>query len=390
MILDIIQLIFKELNKKKFSSFLTLFAISLGILSVFVIVLLGSGFEKSIEDEFTKLGTNRLYVSSESSGFGSNSKTFSDNEVNLLKSKSYVDEVYKYYIKTAQIEYSREFISKSIFGMDFSQKAFEDLTIEIEEGRYPKNNEENVVVIGPLAATELFDKELNVGSNIYIRDNKFKVIGITKEVGNSEDDKNIYVNINDLHSIYETEELTFLYVIVNENEEIEITKENVETLLENKLGKDTVEITTPAQFLDQLTSILDIVKFTLGGIAFVAIIVGALGIINTMYVIVTEKTKDIGIMKSIGATNNTILFMYMTQAGFFGLFGAILGIILGSFGVILFEKIAQGAGFSFLKITIDFVTIISLLIFGFLIGILAGYLPSRKASKLTIVETLRK
>jgi ABC-type antimicrobial peptide transport system permease subunit len=95
-----------------------------------------------------------------------------------------------------------------------------------------------------------------------------------------------------------------------------------------------------------------IIKFTLGGIAFVSLIVGALGIVNTMYVIVTEKKKEIGIMKSVGARNHDILFIFVFQAGFFGLLGAILGVFFGSFAAIGFGAVAQSSGFTFLKITI--------------------------------------
>ena len=182
----------------------------------------------------------------------------------------------------------------------------------------------------------------------------------------------------------------FLYVIIDEGEDIKIAEENIERILTNRLGEDTFEITTPEQFLEQVSSILDIVKYTFGGIAFVAIIVGGLGIINTMYVIVTEKTKDIGIMKSVGATNETILIMYMTQAGMFGFLGAILGTFIGYFLALGIESIAQSSGFAFLEISVDFTIVLGLLVFGFVIGVLAGFLPSYKASKLTIIDTLRK
>ena len=121
-----------------------------------------------------------------------------------------------------------------------------------------------------------------------------------------------------------------------------------------------------------------------------SLIVGALGIVNTMFVIVTEKIKDIGIMKSIGATNFQILYLFMTQAGLFGLLGAIVGVTFGSIVVFVFEKVAQSTGFGFLTVPIDFTVLFSMLIFGFLIGIFSGFLPARKASKLNVVEAIRK
>ena len=391
MIFDILKLIINDLYKRKFSTFLTLFAISLGILSVFVIVLLSTGLEESIKGEFESFGTNRIFISSSTGGFQSESSFVGDTEINLLKNQPYITEVYPYYAQRAQLKYSNDFLSKTLQSFEMDKKAFEDLGLEIEFGRYPRLGEDGVVIIGPEFAKNGFDKEISLGSNIEISGKKFKVIGITKSLGNPEDDNQVYADLEAIRKLFnKPDSVSFLYIIIDEGEDISIAEENIERILENRLGEDTFEITTPEQFLEQVSSILDIVKYTFGGIAFVAIIVGGLGIINTMYVIVTEKTKDIGIMKSVGATNEIILFMYMTQAGMFGLLGALLGTFFGYFLALGIEAIAQSSGYAFLEITVSLGSIIGLLFFGFVIGIFAGFLPSYKASKLTIIDTLRK
>jgi len=160
-----------------------------------------------------------------------------------------------------------------------------------------------------------FQKEVRVGSNIYIKDTKFKVIGILKSVGNPEDDKNAYFPIDTLRDIYESgDQVHFIYATVNENYDINLAASNIELLLEKRLGEDTVNVMTLEQMMEQLDSILLIVKMTLGGIALVSLIIGAFGIINTMFVIITEKTKDIGVMKAVGATNSNIfLYMYLRR-----------------------------------------------------------------------------
>jgi putative ABC transport system permease protein len=172
--------------------------------------------------------------------------------------------------------------------------------------------------------------------------------------------------------------------------DINLASENLEISLENRLGKDTISIITPAQLLEGFNEILDIVKLTLGGIAFVSLIVGGFGIINTMYVIVTEKTKEIGIMKAIGARNEDIFFIYIFQAGLFGFLGAVIGLVLGGIAAKGFEVWAKSFGFEFLEITIEPGITVGLLAFGFVIGALSGYFPAKQASKLQIVDTLRK
>jgi putative ABC transport system permease protein len=268
---------------------------------------------------------------------------------------------------------------------------FNSLNLEISEGRFPRQSEKYSVVIGPEAAKNTFDKEIPVGGNIYIKDIKFKVVGILESIGNPEDDKMMIFNIDTLRDLYdEQESIGYMDVIIVEGYDMEIAEENLKITLENKLGEDSVNVIAPTQLLEQVSSILDIIKYTLGGIAFVALIVGAIGIINTMFVIITEKTREIGIMKSIGATNEDILFMYVFQAGLFGFLGAILGVILGSFAAIGFEYVAQQSGFSFLEISIKLDYVVYLLLFGIIIGVISGYVPARKASKINIIEAIRK
>ena len=389
---DYLGLVLKDIKRRKFSSFLTLFAISLGILTIFVVVLLSQGFEQSIEKQFDQFGANRLYVTSTASGFGPTATSgLSDNEINLVQNKPYVNEVYPYYFRSAQIEHSKKFKKTTVLGSTLSSEFYEDLNVNIEFGRAPKENEKFAMVIGSKAAADLFDKELDVGSNVYIKGTKFKVVGIMESLGNPEDDSQLQVQIDTLRDLFEDgDNVGIMDVLIVEGYDIQTAKENLQIFLDNRLGEDTTEVISPDQFLDQLSSILDIVNYTLGGIAFVALLVGAFGIVNTMYVIITEKTKDIGIMKSIGATNRKILIMYMFQAGVFGLLGAIIGVILGSFAALGFGAVAQASGFSFLEITIDFTLAFMLLIFGFSIGLFSGFLPAYKASKLNVVECLRK
>ena len=194
-----------------------------------------------------------------------------------------------------------------------------------------------------------------------------------------------------MREIYdEPNKISFLQVKIVDNYDVNLAKDNLLIALENSLGKDTVNIQTYAQLLEQFTNVLNVIKYTLGGIALVSLIVGALGIINTMYVIVTEHTRDIGIMKAVGARNSDILMIYVMQAGIFGAIGSVIGIILGSVFSKLFELWATSYGYSFLAITIDPFIVIGLLFFGFVIGLISGFLPAYRASKIQIIDSMRK
>lgn len=392
ILFDLLKLVFNDLMKRKFSSFLTLFAISLGIFAIVMILVLSNSFQQSIEGEFEAFGSNRLYVSETGSNFGqSGEKSLNLDDADRLEQKAYVQNVFPYYFKVSSIEYAKEFKTKQLAGIELSELYFKEYNLEIQEGRFPRENEETAVVVGPEFAQNFFSKPLEVGSNIYLKEKKFKVVGILESIGNPQDDNQIYFSLNSLQELFDEEgQISMMDVQIISTYDMELAQENIQIYLDNRLGADRAEVTSPTQILDQLNSILSIVQYTLGGIAFVALLVGALGIINTMYVIVTEKIKDIGIMKSIGATDNMILTMFSLQAGLFGLLGAILGLIFGFFGSLGFETIAQSSGYAFLEVSFNPILVLSLLGFGFLVGVFAGFLPSRKASKLLVVEALRK
>lgn len=393
MIFDFLKLVLKDISGRKFSSFLTFFAISLGILTIFVIVLVSQGFEQSIQKQFEQLGSNRLIIQYKGSSIysGQAVKGLTDNEVKLLENKPYIKEVHPMLIRNTNVKYGSQTEKRMIFGTPWNEDYFTDYNIEIAQGRYPKESDKYGIVIGPDAATEIFNKDISLGSNIYIKDRKFKVIGILKSVGNPEDDKNIQLSYETMQDIFDAQgQVDYVMASVEDNYDVDIAAKNAKILLENKLGDDTVEVQTFAQMIEQVNTILGIVQATLGGIALVSLIVGAVGIVNTMFVIITEKTKDIGIMKAIGATNKDIFLIYILQAGIFGFLGAIFGTFFGGIGGKLFGWWAANNGYTFLEITINPVAVVSLLAFGFVIGAISGFIPAYRASKLLIVETFRK
>lgn len=381
---DYLTLVLKDIRRRKFSSFLTLIAISLGILSIYVIITISSGFEQSIQKQFEQLGSNRVIIGSKTE-IG-----FSPSLIKELENKPYIEKVDPYAQKGISMHYGNDYKLIDVFAYKLSEQSMKDFNIKIDVGRYPRDIEKYAVVIGPELAKNGFPKEIKVGSRIYYGDTKFQVVGIYTSLGNPNDDSQVYMNYDTYKEIKDIHVDQNLFVTIKTTEDVSVSADNIKTLLNNRVGKDTFMILTVEELLGQIKSILSIIQYTLGGIAFVSLLVGAFGIINTMYVIITEKTKDIGIMKSVGATNEQILFMYTFQAGVFGVLGAIVGVtqgIIASFG---FEKFAQTAGYSFLTLTINPLVVLSLLFFGFFIGIISGYLPARTASKLDVVECLRK
>jgi putative ABC transport system permease protein len=392
MMNDLMKLVLNDLYKKKFSSFLTLFAISLGILTIFLIFLLSSGFSSSIDAEFDKLGSNRLYVSSVVSGLsGSSSKTLTDNLVSQVENRPYVKKVFPYIMQTAQLNFGSEYVSKLVIGTKLSEEYFEANSASIASGRFPKESEKYSVVIGSVAATDLFKKDLRVGSNIIISGTKFKVVGILNSFGNPEDDKNVFINMYTLRTVFDLgDEIGLFDVVVDPGYDVLLAQNNLQTFLDNRMGEDVLDVRSLQDMMESLDVVLDIIKYTLGGIGAIALLVGALGIVNTMYVVVSEKQKDIGIMKAIGARDFDILFMFVFQAGMYGFFGGVLGILMSAGVAVIFEVVAQASGFTFLTITFDYFAAVGLILFSFIIGAVSGFVPSKAAADTILVDAIRK
>jgi putative ABC transport system permease protein len=253
-----------------------------------------------------------------------------------------------------------------------------------------KSGEKYSAILGYKTATDTFGRDIRINENIIIKGQRFKVIGIFEEMGNPEDDSAIEVPIEILQELLDKkEEVTAIELIAKETYLEEVAKKATR-LLERKKGEDTVDIITPDQLLQQFSTILSIVNTILGAIAGISLVVGGVGIMNSIYTSVMERKKEIGIMKAIGARNRVILILFLTEAAIIGFMGGIIGIAFG-YGI---GKIAQFSaelsGFKILIITANPILITGSILFAVLFGLLAGFLPAQDAMKKQIVEVLRK
>ena len=167
------------------------------------------------------------------------------------------------------------------------------------------------------------------------------------------------------------------------NNEIEILNE--------KIGEETFTVQTPLQALSSIQIILGIINLIVVGIAAISLLVGGIGIANTMYTSVLERTNEIGIMKAVGAQNRDILYIFLIESGLLGLVGGIVGALAG-LGISLFiSNIAnQALGADLFRVAVSYPLLIGSVLFSFIVGIISGVFPARQASKLNVVEALRR
>ncbi|MBL7148331.1 MAG: ABC transporter permease [Nanoarchaeota archaeon] len=295
-------------------------------------------------------------------------------------------------MKVSQVEYHGEVRFPTVVGMppeDFDE-VYVDMGIDVESGRMLRSGDGYSVIIGYRVANDMFEDELRVKNKIKINEKDFRVVGIMEEIGNPEDDNQLIIPLDTMRDLYdEPDKIDMIFAQAKPGVDMEVLQEKTEKRLENVRGNENFQVISPAQMAEQIGQILGIIQFILIGIAAISLIVGAVGIMNSMYTSVLERTKEIGIMKSVGARNSSILMLFLVESGLIGFIGGVIGVALGTGMALAVGVAASQAGFSMLKITIDYKILIFGLFFAVFIGMGSGVLPAYKASQLKPVDALR-
>ena len=218
---------------------------------------------------------------------------------------------------------------------------------------------------------------------------EFKIVGIFKEIGNQQDDNQINIPLESARKVFdEPIRVDTIIAQVKSTNDISILQKKIEKELERKRDDTNFQVLTASQILEQINQVLGVIQIFLVGIAAISLIVGAIGIMNSMYTSVLERTKDIGIMKAIGARNSDILKIFLIESGLIGLVGGIIGSILGTAMALIIGIFSKNSGF-LITIKIEPLVLLFGLLFAFFVGVISGILPAIQASKLKPVDALR-
>jgi putative ABC transport system permease protein len=262
---------------------------------------------------------------------------------------------------------------------------------EINEGRYFNLNEKGVAILGKGAAEDVFEKNPTIGDTVSIKGINFKIIGVLKSTANRMRDNSIFIPMDQLRDMTDSKDsLTMVIAKVPDLDKIEKIADKIEEELDDEYGEGFYDATTTQQIAENVGSIFAVISFVLGGIASIALVVAGVGIANTMFTSVMERTKEIGIMKAIGATNIDIMQIFLIESSLLGLLGGVVGLFVGFLLSSLITIIAEGA------LPIPFKTVISLemaigaLLFSIIVGIISGIFPARTAANLQPVDALRR
>jgi len=402
MIKDFFALSVSNLRRRKLRSWLTMIGIFIGIAAVVSLISLGQGLQDYISEQFEVMGANKLIVLP-GSGIGlasASAEKLTSKDLDVIKKTRGVDIVAELVYGVSFLEFNDEVKRVFVIGLPTEKVAdiFRDMQgFEVEKGRELKEDDKDKVVVGYLVAKDksVFEKGVELRDKIIIEKKEFRVVGIMRQIGNPQDDSQVYIPLETAKKLFEKEdEIDTIYVQVKEGFETKDVAEDIKKELrrarDEEKGKETFSIQTFEQILETFQNVFNVVQAVLVGIAAISLLVGGIGIMNTMYTSVLERTREIGTMKAIGAKNSHVMIIFLIESGLLGLIGGIIGVGLG-IGLAKFAEYLATVflGTTLLQASTNPVIFLGALAFSFVIGSASGLLPALQASKLNPVDALR-
>ncbi|MFC1655405.1 ABC transporter permease [Patescibacteria group bacterium] len=402
-----IKLAITGLLANKMRAFLTILGTIIGVSAIIVIVSVGNGAESLIVSQVESIGSNLVGILPGGSDedeppaalMGIVITTLKYEDIAALRDIPNVVEVAGYNKEVGEVVYKNNKTETTLTGTFSSYPVVEEA--DLSEGRFFNETEERgiakVIVLGSQIKKDLFGSRSPIGESVKIQSVSFKVIGVMEERGASgfsNNDTLVFIPVKTMHKlILGVNHLALARVKVNDDQNVEEVMATVENILRGRHSiddpkDDDFTVASQAQSLDTVQNITGSIKIMLTAIAFIALIVGGIGIMNVMYIAVTERTREIGLRKALGAKRKDILSQFLVEAVSITSIGGAIGIIIGVLFSALVAATIQYLGYDWAFIvTGDSIIIASLVIAG--VGIVFGYGPAKKAAGLPAIEALR-
>ena len=388
---------FADFRRNKIRTFLTSLGIMIGVMSVVLLIALGVGLKNYLSQQFQNLGANLIIifpgnVFGSDSGAGGNfgagfagGVKFDEKDYESLKKIREADYVVPVFLKSMIIETEKERYLGYVQGA--SEDVFGILNLEVFAGEFFSKSDVSGKtknsVLGYTLAEKLFgDPKDSIGKTIRAGDQRFRVIGVSKKKGDREMDSAVIVPYRTIFGTLNPDKTFFtIYLGTQNDENVEIIKEKAKEILLKRYKSDEFSVTEQTEILSTVDQIFAIVNSILVAIGSISLLVGGIGIMNIMYATVTERTKEVGIRRAIGATERDILSQFLAESILLSVFGGIMGLLLSA--VIVF------AVRFFFPAAINLFSVIITLVISSAIGIFFGVFPARRAAKLPPIEAIR-
>jgi len=399
---ELLKMAWRSLAANKLRTFLTMLGVIIGVTSVIALVSVGMGVKKNVVDSISRLGSNMLIIMAGSSNRGGmrgaagsiTTLTYADAEAIKDKIK-HIDHVSPTVQGSYQIVYGHENWNSTVTGVIPEYVAIQSLSLKsgLFFSEHDVDVRNRVAVIGSTVATNLFDSVNPVGKKIRIGNAPYTIIGVLESKGQSmggqdQDDIVLVPLTTAQERLIGITHVRSINVQVSDADKMDEVQSNIEKLLRQRhrirVGtEDDFNVRNMTSIMETMTSTTTMITLLLGAIAGISLIVGGVGIMNITLASVTERTREIGIRKAIGATYSNIMLQFLIESTMISIIGGIIGIIIGIGAAQAISKFG------------NFTTVISGLSiaasFGFalFVGIFFGMLPARKAARLDPIDALR-
>ncbi len=385
------------LNKKR--SFLTMLGVIIGVGSVVLLTSLGTGLQVYVKDQFASLGSNVLYVvpGNPFAGGGGPETAILERTKPTLKQTQFrsilrsnrdiIEAGTTTAFDTAEAKYSTVTKKVTLYGVDASYPDVQNSPTD--KGRWyaqtDNDRSKRVAVIGSKVAEELFGKTDPVNKKIRLDGQSYVILGVLRAKGSGfggpNFDNYVYIPINTLFDNFNAKVINNFVFKIRTQQQLPAAKAAIEKTLLEDLKKDEFTVFDQTELLKTINNVLGVLTAGLGGIAAISLVVGGIGIMNMMLVSVTERTREIGLRKALGATPNIILLQFLIEAALLSLIGGVIGIGIAFLGTAALHRFFPA------QILPESI----LLAFGVstAIGVIFGAAPARSAAKLSPIEALR-
>lgn len=404
MIADYFRIVIGNIRYRQRRSILTMVGIFIGIAAVVSLISLGQGMQDAINSQFASVGGDKVMVQAKSGGFGPPGSTaagkVTDKDLDVVRRVNGVEEVAGRLLKIVTVEFNDRQRVQYVTSIPDSEDAaliIEANNYEAQSGRMIEPKDRGKMMVGAgLVDKSNFGKAVQVGDKLSVNGVDFSVIGVLKALGDPTRNKAIVMGQEDLRDLMgiKDEELSMIVARAAKSEDPSVVAGRIIKELRKarheKEGRETVQVQTSEQLIRSFNTILNIVQAVLVGIAAISLLVGGIGITNTMYTAVLDRTREIGIMKAVGARNVDIIMIFLLESGLLGVAGGAVGVMIG---FALSSAVEYGGMYAFgstiIQASFPWQLIVGSFAFSFIVGVLSGIVPAIRASRLAPVEALR-
>lgn len=384
-------------------SWLTIFGIVIGVFLIMSLLSLSQGLKSTILNQLRAIGTDIVMVIpgnvSDLMTTMMGGTQLTEEDLNIIKGTKGVEAMIPNVYKAEIMKYQGQSKTVILAGMDFKNSLSiytDDIGMKIGEGRWPVPGRREIVV-GSLVLTDIFPG-LKINTQTTITGRQFEIVGVLKSRGSKQDDSMMGLDLNIYREITGDKKgapqaiakVASGYSVDQVAKDI---KANLEQNAKRRSGQkeeSAYSVLTSESLSSIVGNIMGIIQVVVFAFGSIAVLVGGIGIMNTMYTSVRERTKEIGILKAVGAKNSTIVLIFLIESGIIGLIGGLGGMIPGLGLAKLIQLFGQVHPLFYIEASITPGIILFGLLFSFGIGCLSGFFPARSAAKLKPVEALRR